>query len=721
MQFNCQIILEDHLKALFGYNTFRDAQKEIVTAIMEGKDVLAILPTGAGKSICYQLPALLLPGIALVVSPLISLMQDQVVSLSKNGLSAAFLNSSLHHEEIQDILRNLSKYKMLYVAPERFADPHFIQKLQEVEISLFAIDEAHCISQWGHAFRPEYRQLSLLKKHFPKASVIALTATATHAVQKDISEQLALENPHVVRASFDRPNLTFNIRAKTHGTQQLQKFLEKHQNASGVIYGATRKTVDETFAELTALGFKVGKYHAGMSDKERAQAQHAFIHGDLLLMVATVAFGMGIHKPDIRFIVHLDMPRSIEQYYQEVGRAGRDGLPAECLMLFSGQEMVIYNLFLSDLTDPLIKRETKAKTEKIYALCHSTICRRKELLRYFGETYPQANCNGCDNCLNNTELVDETVAAQKILSCVYRLQQKFGIKHVIEVLRGAKTKSVLDKGHDQLSTYALMHDYTEEDLRYHIDNLISKGFLERTGDEFPVLRWTPTSLEAAKGNTKIYLRKKITEIATRKTSSDFNYDKELFGLLSTLRRKWAQETHVPAYVVFGDRSLIEMSTTYPLSKKEMLEINGFGPVKWEKYGESFLQVIKEYCEGKGITSSLSPKSIPKLPVKQEKPLSSKETLLFFQQGHQPAAIASLRSLTERTVIHHLVEQILLGAELEIHRLVAEEKKAAIEAAIEKIGCDKLTPIKNALPDTFTFEEINIVVALYKRKLERKEA
>lgn len=600
LELDSNLPLEGHLKALFGYNEFRHCQKQIVTAILERRDVLAILPTGAGKSICYQLPAMLMPGIAVVISPLISLMQDQVVGLYKNGLPAAFLNSSLPPDEIQQLLNNLSDIKLLYIAPERLSDPNFIQHLQKIEVSLFAIDEAHCISQWGHSFRQEYRQLSFLKTTFPSASIVALTATATKEVEKDIIAQLAMKQPEVIKVSFDRPNLTFHIQAKTTPMDQLREFLGKHKEKSGIIYAATRKKVDEIYDSLHQGGFKPGKYHAGLSDTERSQAQQEFIYGECLIMVATVAFGMGIHKPDIRFVVHLDMPRSIEQYYQEVGRAGRDDLPSECLMLYSTQEIMVYNLFLNQITDEAVRQTTRAKTDQMLSLCRSPGCRRKELLRYFGETYPAGQCGSCDRCLDTSELVDESVTAQKILSCIYRFRHPFGIKHLIDVLRGAKTKAIFDKGHDRLSTYNLMPQSSEEDLRYYVSALIEQGHLERSEGEYPVLRWTPTSSKIISGEHKFLLRKRDQKKAPQKKVNDLQCDQALFTQLSLLRQKFAQKARVPAFVVFGDKSLIEMARSYPQNREEMLQINGVGPVKWERYGEPFLDVILRHRSLKNL-------------------------------------------------------------------------------------------------------------------------
>lgn len=590
--------LEEELKRYFGYNTFRPYQKEIIQALLKNDDVLAILPTGAGKSLCYQLPALLLPGTAVVVSPLISLMQDQVVSLYKNGIQAAFINSSLPAHEIRTVLQNLSDYKLLYVAPERLVDPEFIERLKGIPISFFVIDEAHCISQWGHSFRVEYRKLSMIKELFPSCPVIALTATATPEVEKDIQSQLAMRNPTHIKGSFDRPNLMFRVLSKFQPEKQLQTFLENQDNRSGIIYAATRKGVDTTFNHLHAAGFAVGRYHAGMPEQERSASQHAFLHDQTTLMVATVAFGMGVHKPDIRFIVHLDMPRTIEQYYQEIGRAGRDGLPAECLLLYGMQDLFVYKSFLEQTEDPAVRQQMKVKMDSMYKFCTSVKCRRFELLRYFGEVYAKCPCGACDNCLEDSDQIDGSLTAQKILSCVYRLRQNVGIRMVTDVLRGSKSQPLLKRGYDKVSTYGLLKEMSEQEVRFYIESLLHLGFLKMTEGEYPVLKWTELSLAIVNGQESVYFKKRVfkapkeekTVIKGRESASLY-YDEPLFQALRQLRLEIARQEEVPPYVVFNDRALQEMAVHFPRTKEEFMRINGVGPIKWVKYGEKFLALI----------------------------------------------------------------------------------------------------------------------------------
>lgn len=590
--------LEESLKSHFGYNTFRPFQKEIISSLLDKKDVLAILPTGAGKSLCYQLPAMMMEGLAIVVSPLISLMQDQVVSLYKNGISAAFINSSLPQHEIRDVLDHLEEYKLLYVAPERLVDPDFLERLKKATVSFFVIDEAHCISQWGHSFRVEYRRLSVIKEAFSHCPVIALTATATSDVERDIQLQLAMKMPVVIKGSFDRPNLMIRVESKYKPAQQLAQFLKEHEKQSGIIYASTRKGVDSTYQELLEMGLSVGRYHAGLTEDERSREQHNFLHDKTQVMVATVAFGMGIHKPDIRFIAHVDMPRTIEQYYQEIGRAGRDGLPAECLMLYATQDLIIYKSFLDQYEDPVLQQTMKQKTDAIYRFCSSLKCRREALLRYFGENYQQNPCAGCDVCLSQFEQIDGTVLAQKILSCVFRLKQNVGVRMLVDVLRGSKNQQLVSRGYDELSTYALLEEMSEQEVRYYIDSLIHQEYLMISEGEYPVVKWTEKSPKAVKGHEAILFRKKHFKAPKeeKKKPQQLEYNEELFQLLRQKRIEIARKEQVPPYVVFSDRALMEMAAYLPQSEREFGTINGVGPIKWLKYGVEFLALLNTWRE-----------------------------------------------------------------------------------------------------------------------------
>lgn len=702
------IHLEEKLKEFFGYNAFRSYQKEIIQAVLSQQDVLAILPTGAGKSLCYQLPAMLMPGTAIVISPLISLMQDQVVSLYKNDVPAAFINSSLHYQDLLDVLNHLADYKLIYIAPERLNDPSFIQRLKEIPLSFFVIDEAHCISQWGHSFRVEYRKLAICKQTFPHLPIMALTATATPEVEKDIIHQLTMQQPSIIKGSFDRPNLTIRINQKINPEAQLRNFLEQQKDQSGIIYAATRKTVDATFEDLRQAGFNVGRYHAGMTDQERAVSQQAFLHDQVTWMVATVAFGMGIHKPDVRFIVHLDMPKTIEQYYQEIGRAGRDGLPSDCLMLYGPQDFIIYKSFLEQLEDPLIRKQIKLKTEKMYALCTSMKCRRYELLRYFGESPSSSTCHACDNCIDDVEMIDGTIIAQKILSCVFRMHQNFGIKTVIDVLRGSKSQPILSRQFDRLSTYGLLADLSEKEVRYYVESLIHMGMLKLTEGDYPVLKWTERSKLAIEGKESVQFKKKIFKEAKGKENQTLHYNQELFNQLKQLRTEIAQKEKVPPYVVLSDRSLQEMAVYYPQSEQEFSKINGVGPVKWIKYGQLFLEKIQAFQIGS------SPAVVEKATSPLQRKNSIQETLQLYQNGHSVEEIMHLRQLAKSTILTHLTEGIRQGADLDISSLVSEPHRQMIEKVIGQLGADKLNPLKEKLPSEITYDEIRLVAAFHWR-------
>lgn len=715
------MLLEDHLKRWFGYNTFRLHQKEVVMSALQQQDVVAILPTGAGKSLCYQLPAILLPGTAVVISPLISLMQDQVGALVKSGIPAAYINSSLPSHEIWEIFRNLSAYKLLYIAPERFSDNSFLERLKVVPISFFVVDEAHCISQWGHSFRPDYRQLTLIKREFPEKPIMALTATATAEVQADIIVQLSMKKPLIVKGSFDRPNLMIRIARKDSPIRQIKSFIKKRPNESGIIYAATRKNVDQIYEELKSDGYNIGRYHAGMSDKDRQAALHDFIHDKVLLMAATVAFGMGINKPDVRFILHHDMPCTVEQYYQEIGRAGRDGLPSDCLMLYSGQDYNIYRSFLKDVTDPVLRSLSENKTRAIYTLCMSYHCRRIALLRYFGEKYPADRCQGCDQCVDGKEVVEGTIIAQKILSCVYRLRESYGIKYVIEVLRGSKNQVLLSRGHDQLSTYNLMPEYSEAELRYYIDALLSMGLLQSTGGDYPVLRWTETTRSVTSGHRNVQFVKMIFKESCKK-AIDLDYNAVLLDLLKALRLKISREDSIPPFGVFPDRSLIEMATYFPFDDNAFLLINGVGGYKLQMYGKRFLTKIKDFCDSHGIAQT---KPIPPVgqPDKQSKPCftnpmglttSMKESLDLFLEKRSLEEMSQIRGLAVPTILEHVAHAVRLGVagpSVDISHLISNELHESILKVIKEVGGEKLKHFKERLPVDVTYEQIRLVFSI----------
>ena len=588
------------LQEVFGYSEFRPPQQEIVETLISGRDAFVLMPTGGGKSLCFQIPALHRAGVAIVVSPLISLMKDQVDALLANGVRAAFYNSSLKAEESRQILAKLhaGELDLLYVAPERLLNEGFLDRLKKMTIALFAIDEAHCVSQWGHDFRPEYVRLGQLRSHFPEVPMVGLTATADPQTRQDVLQRLGLEQAQCFVSGFDRPNIRYTVVEKKKPFDQLIGFLAEHQQEAGIVYALSRKRVEEVAERLAAAGHKARAYHAGLGDKERKKVQEMFLRDDIEIVVATVAFGMGIDKPNVRFVVHYDLPKNIESYYQETGRSGRDGLSAEALLLFGYGDIAISRGLIEKGNNPEQKRIELHKLQAMVGFGEAQTCRRRVLLGYFGERREE-DCGNCDVCLNPPETYDATVDAQKALSCVFRVGQRFGVGHVVDVLRGAQTQRVLDLKHDQLSTYGIGAEKVADAWTSLIRQLIHRGYLVQDVASYSVLKLTEAARPLLRGEETLVLAKPRIRVKTlqkkgRAQVGDFDYDDDLFDALRIRRKRLADEAGVPPYVIFGDASLAEMAAKMPTDEASMLAINGVGKHKVQRFGSEFIDEIIGY-------------------------------------------------------------------------------------------------------------------------------
>jgi ATP-dependent DNA helicase RecQ len=585
------------LKTVFGYGNFRPLQADIIENVLIKNDTLVIMPTGGGKSLCYQIPALIFSGLTIVVSPLISLMKDQVEQLLQTGVPATVLNSSLTPDQYRHNVREVKTgaIKLLYMAPETLLRPNMLAMLSSLPVDCLTIDEAHCISEWGHDFRPEYRQIVAVRERFTNAVCIALTATATPRVREDITTSLGFKVSNEFVASFNRENLFINVVSKYNPFEQTLEFIEGFPGQSGIIYCFSRRQVDDLYDALKSKGFSVKPYHAGMSEKDRTQNQELFIRDDVQIMVATIAFGMGINKPNVRFVVHYDLPKNIEGYYQEIGRAGRDGLPAHCLLLFSYGDIQKIKYFI-DKKEEHEQRVANIHLNAFLRLIETEVCRRIPLLNYFGEVYSTENCGMCDNCLTEErDLQDITVPAQKFLSCVKRTGERFGAGQIIDVLRGSKARKVLKFRHQHLSTYGIGQDLSKRQWFHLSRQFIQKGLMVQDM-EFGSLKLTEKAWDVLKEKENVFGRMEEERVVGTSEEDDHrDYDRELFESLRKERKSLADNSRVPPYVIFPDKTLIEMATFFPQSMNSMLDIHGIGAIKHEKYGPVFLNIIQEHC------------------------------------------------------------------------------------------------------------------------------
>ncbi len=708
------------LKETFGYDTFRPLQQEIIENALAQKDTLAIMPTGGGKSLCYQIPSLLFDGLTVVVSPLISLMKDQVEQLRAFGVPALFINSTLSPQEYQQNIDDVKRgaVKLLYVAPETLLTPKILSLLDSVQVDCLTIDEAHCISEWGHDFRPEYRQLVEVRKRFPKAVCLALTATATSRVRQDIRNTLKFSTTNEFVASFNRENLYIEVIRKREPVSQVIGIINRYKDQSGIIYCFSRKQVDELAAYLASKGYSVRPYHAGLEDAERKRNQELFIRDDVQIIVATIAFGMGINKPNVRFVIHFDLPKSIEGYYQEIGRAGRDGLPAHCALLYSYSDAAKINYFI----DQKEGEEKRVAIEHLNAIVRfaedELTCRRKPLLNYFGESYEADNCSNCDNCTSApTALTDITIFAQKFLSCVKRANEKFGAGHIADILLGSKNEKVMRWEHDKLSTYGIGGELTKKQWMHIARQLTSMGYLKQEG-EYHTLSLTSKAMETLKKREPVFgVVQEAGRARIKGQRTDVEYNRELFEILRAKRKELADGERVPPYVIFSDKALVEMAAYYPRNESAMMKITGVGKVKWKQYGGLFMGLIKTFCEQNNI--SATPDPAPQT-TSRDSEVGERTRVIAdgFDSGLSIQELAGRHGITQSTIVEHLTKYATAGNKLrkadELKSMTSANERQ-IQLAFSAFGESEnlfLRPVFDKLNGELNFDELKILRLLY---------
>lgn len=713
----------DTLKKVFGFQAFRPNQEEIIRNILDRRDVFAVMPTGGGKSLCYQLPAKLMKGTTVVISPLISLMKDQVDAALENGISAAFINSSLSPEEASSVFRDLrhNSLDLLYIAPERFAMPGFAETLKTVSISLFAIDEAHCISEWGHDFRPDYMGLSNITKTFPETPVTAFTATATGKVQNDIISKLGLRSPFTIRASFNRPNLYYRVESKRELQSQVLDVVRKYPGEPGIIYRTTRDSVTYMADMLKGNGISALPYHAGLTQEERKANQEAFNRDEVNVITATIAFGMGIDKSNVRFVIHADLPKNIEGYYQETGRAGRDGEPAECVLFFGREDIPKIKYFIDQMPAGPERAVAMDKLNQMIKYASHNVCRRRQLLGYFGENITDKNCGTCDICTEKIEKVDITIDAQILMSAMSRTGQRFGTLHIVDIIIGADTKRIRELEHDKIKTFGAGKDRDKNHWRFIVDELLAQDIIHQDGDRYPVLKLTEKGKAILFGKEKVSALKREgpkKKLRSAKGSGPDQYDEALFERLRALRKKLADEQGVPPYIVFSDKTLREMCRHYPATMPDMAGITGVGAAKLDRYGGDFIREIKAYIgENPGITSSQGQSD--NTSVRHSRNKTKGETLdktfELVTQGLSIGAIAKARNLSESTITGHIEQMLMDGRNIDIDRLVNPSRRDEIGKLFLSLRSWQLNPVIEHFKGMVCYTEAKLVRAYMRCK------